>query len=408
MRDPIRYMHGTRRRKHQNGTRKQQPSDIFHGFAPEHFAKLGARPAWPRDEIELCEKHLKRPRLSNPANTFGAIRAIDHTSFTKCWASGVARYLKLQYRLVHDHRLSSHTHGFWRPVLNVDGDFDGARSPHRFTLPRTKHQRAASRRCQAMAHEISPQRTVGISGHRVFGYTYGRREHSTMYKVFISCQYEHVIAVATDATADFRQFRQVRLQRVQFVQSSNAYHDLRMAGGDNLNGTVAANVLNVESERPHNPITLPSRQGLLELRLRLRHYEVVIRVVPHDLYRQDARPNLLNDRARRQCMLDGPHVVRCNRRVTARWDFRLGGEEADPDIMACMLRHADERRLRVVQFPRDRLHLVITQPIGIRDDPCGVAGEPLGREGVHLIQSVLRHDPLLRPCNYPRLNGTAR
>jgi len=64
-----------------------------------------------------------------------------------------------------------------------------------------------------MVHEVGPQRAVGISGHRVFGYAYGWREHSTMHKIFVIwVQHEYVVAIATDSATDFCQTRQVRLQ----------------------------------------------------------------------------------------------------------------------------------------------------------------------------------------------------
>src|SRR6185437_1296981 len=180
---------------------------------------------------------------------------------------------------------------------------------------------------------------------------------------------------------------------MQFVQGPHADHDLRMASGDNLHGAVVVEIPNVESECPHNPIALASRQGLLERRLRLRHDNLIVRASPDDLHRQDARPDLLDDRARRQCVFDSPYIVRCDCRMTARRNLGRGREEADPDMVICTPWFTDECRLRIVQFPRDRLHLVISEPVGVRNDSRGVAGEPLGREGVHLVESVLHHRP---------------
>src|SRR5690348_16306507 len=102
-----------------------------------------------------------------------------------------------------------------------------------------------------------------------------------------------------------------------------------MASGDNLHGTVVVKIPNTESERAHYPITLVSGQGLLKRRLCLRHDNLIIRISPDDLHWQDARRDLLNDCARGQCVLECPHIVRCNGRVTTLWNLRRGREEAD-------------------------------------------------------------------------------
>ena len=65
-----------------------------------------------------------------------------------------------------------------------------------------------------------------------------------------------------------------------------------------------------------------------------------------------------------------PHIG-----VPGEWDLAGAGEDAHPRGMRAVIRRKHERRLRVVELGRDRLHLVPGQAARVRDDGERIAGE---------------------------------
>ena len=85
---------------------------------------------------------------------------------------------------------------------------------------------------------------------------------------------------------------------------------------------------------------------------------------------------------RRHFTASHQHVCRADGRMPSERHFEFRREDAHPPRMRRILRRENERRLRVVELPRDRLQRLGRQPLGAEHHGQLVAGERFGGEDV--------------------------